>query len=89
MVSGPRRQEDEDGPEEFRLIIVDNGRSRMLADPHLRAATYSICCGPCLHSHDIERHVRGARELGDQQREARDRATSSGPRESGRGTPMG
>ena len=34
-VTGPRRDEEEDGPEEFHLVIVDNGRSRLLADEDL------------------------------------------------------
>ena len=37
-VTGPRRDEEEDGPEEFHLVIVDNGRSRILADPEMREA---------------------------------------------------
>ena len=49
MVTGPRRQEDEDGPEEFHLVLVDNGRSKLLADPDLREALYCIRCGACLN----------------------------------------
>ena len=49
MVTGPRRAEDEDGPEEFHLVLVDNGRSRLLADPDLREALYCIRCGACLN----------------------------------------
>ncbi len=49
MVSGPRRSEDEDGPEEFHLVLVDNGRSRLLADPDLRESLYCIRCGACLN----------------------------------------
>jgi L-lactate dehydrogenase complex protein LldF len=59
MVSGPRRFEDEDGPEEFHLIIVDNGRSRLLADPHLREALYCIRCGACLNICPVYKQVGG------------------------------
>jgi L-lactate dehydrogenase complex protein LldF len=59
MVSGPRRSTDEDGPEEFHLIIVDNGRSRLLADPHLREALYCIRCGACLNICPVYQQVGG------------------------------
>ncbi|MEK7777873.1 MAG: lactate utilization protein B, partial [Chloroflexota bacterium] len=48
LVSGPRRRSDEDGPDEFHLVIMDNGRSKLLADPDLREALYCIRCGACL-----------------------------------------
>ena len=49
FVGGPRRQGDPDGPEEFHLVIVDNGRSRILADPEFREALACIRCGACLN----------------------------------------
>ncbi len=49
FVSGVKRSEDEDGPEEFHLVIVDNGRSRLLRDPELRESLYCIRCGACLN----------------------------------------
>ncbi|MCF8107872.1 MAG: LUD domain-containing protein, partial [Desulfohalobiaceae bacterium] len=33
---GPAEPDETDGPEEFHLVIVDNGRSRILADPEFR-----------------------------------------------------
>jgi len=59
MVTGPRRQEDEDGPEEFHLVIVDNGRSRLLGDPALREALYCIRCGACLNVCPVYQKVGG------------------------------
>ena len=59
MVSGPRRESDEDGPEEFHLVIVDNGRSKMLADPELREALYCIRCGACLNICPVYKKVGG------------------------------
>ena len=58
-VTGPRRAEDEDGPEEFHLVIVDNGRSRLLADPDLREALYCLRCGACLNACPVYRKVGG------------------------------
>jgi L-lactate dehydrogenase complex protein LldF len=59
MVSGPRRADDEDGPEEFHLVIVDNGRSRLLADPRLRESLYCIRCGACLNICPVYQKVGG------------------------------
>ena len=49
FVGGPRRPGDPDGPEEFHLVIVDNGRSRILADPEFREVLACIRCGACLN----------------------------------------
>jgi L-lactate dehydrogenase complex protein LldF len=59
MTTGPRRSDDEDGPEEFHLVLVDNGRSRMLADPALREALYCIRCGACLNICPVYARVGG------------------------------
>lgn len=59
MVTGPRRGDDEDGPEEFHLVIVDNGRSGMLGDAKLREALYCIRCGACLNICPVYQRVGG------------------------------
>src|SRR5205085_5704211 len=33
LITGPRRAGETDGPEEFHLVLLDNGRSRVLATP--------------------------------------------------------
>ena len=58
-VNGPRRDDDEDGPEEFHLVIVDNGRSRLLADPQMREALNCIRCGACLNACPVYGKVGG------------------------------
>lgn len=59
FISGPRNSDDEDGPEEFHLVIVDNGRSRLLSDPELRESLYCIRCGACLNICPVYRKVGG------------------------------
>jgi L-lactate dehydrogenase complex protein LldF len=49
MISSPRKSEEKDGPKEVHLIILDNGRSRMLADPEFRQTLLCIRCGTCLN----------------------------------------
>ena len=58
-ISGPRREGEEDGPEELHLIVLDNGRSRLLADPVLRESLYCIRCGACLNTCPVYRHAGG------------------------------
>ncbi|HAC17139.1 MAG TPA: iron-sulfur cluster-binding protein, partial [Dehalococcoidia bacterium] len=58
-VTGPRGEDEVDGPEEFHLVIVDNGRSKMLADPNLREALYCLRCGACLNACPVYQKVGG------------------------------
>ncbi len=58
IVSGARRLGEVDGPEEFHLIIMDNGRSRILAGEY-RDTLRCIRCGACLNSCPIYRKVGG------------------------------
>jgi L-lactate dehydrogenase complex protein LldF len=48
-----------DGPEEFHLILLDNGRTRALADPVGREALRCIRCGACLNVCPVYEHVGG------------------------------
>lgn len=48
-VGGPRTPEQIDGPEEFHLVIIDNGRSKILADPEFREILGCIRCAACLN----------------------------------------
>jgi L-lactate dehydrogenase complex protein LldF len=49
MISAPRKSDEKDGPREVHLVILDNGRSRMLADPEFRQTLLCIRCGTCLN----------------------------------------
>jgi L-lactate dehydrogenase complex protein LldF len=58
LITGPRRSGELDGPEEFHLVILDNGRSRILGSP-LRESLFCIRCGACLNACPIYRSVGG------------------------------
>ena len=49
FTGGPSDEEDPDGPRQFHLVIIDNGRSRILADPEFREVLACIRCGACLN----------------------------------------
>jgi len=48
-IGGPRSTGQIDGPQEFHLVILDNGRSRILADAEFREMLCCIRCAACLN----------------------------------------
>ncbi|XEC93268.1 LutB/LldF family L-lactate oxidation iron-sulfur protein [Paenibacillus tarimensis] len=58
-ITGPRRSEDADGPDEMHIIIVDNGRSLQLGDPEFQELLNCIRCGACLNACPVYRHIGG------------------------------
>lgn len=58
-ITGPRREEDGDGPEEMHIIILDNGRSEQLGDPEFQELLNCIRCGACLNACPVYRHIGG------------------------------
>jgi len=58
VITGPRREGELDGPEEFHLVVLDNGRSKILGGP-LRESLFCIRCGACLNACPIYRNVGG------------------------------
>ncbi len=48
-VGGPVKANDPDGPKEFHLVIIDNGRSKILGDEDFREVLACIRCGACLN----------------------------------------
>ncbi|MBK5292231.1 MAG: iron-sulfur cluster-binding protein [Acidobacteriia bacterium] len=59
FLAGPRRAGEIDGPEQFYLVLVDNGRTRVLADRDKRQALYCIRCGACLNHCPVYRKIGG------------------------------
>lgn len=58
MITGPRRPGERDGPEELHLIVLDNGRSRMLGT-EFQTALHCIRCGACLDVCPVYRQIGG------------------------------
>lgn len=58
FLTGPRRREEPDGPEELHVVLVDNGRSRWLGTP-LEEALYCIRCGACLNACPVYQAIGG------------------------------
>ena len=56
--TGPRRSEDLDGPEEFHVVLVDNGRAAMLGG-EFREMLRCIRCGACLNHCPVYHAVGG------------------------------
>ena len=59
FISGPPRTEAETGPKEFHLILLDNGRSRILQTPECRETLLCIRCGACLNICPVYNSVGG------------------------------
>jgi L-lactate dehydrogenase complex protein LldF len=58
-LAGPRREGEIDGPDEFYLILLDNGRTRLLADRAKRQSLFCIRCGACLNHCPVFRKIGG------------------------------
>src|SRR5438445_2680622 len=59
FLSGPRRPGEVDGPEEFYVVLVDNGRTKLLPDRGKRQSLYCIRCGACLNTCPVYRKIGG------------------------------
>lgn len=59
ILSGPRREGEIDGPDEFYLVLLDNGRTRLLSDAEKRQSLYCIRCGACLNHCPVYRKIGG------------------------------
>src|SRR5688500_12982545 len=59
FITGPRREVGEVGPKEFHLVLLDNGRSRVLKDPVGREVFKCIRCGACANVCPVYQNVGG------------------------------
>ncbi len=59
FITGTRQRETDEGPEEVHILLLDNGRSRMLAHPVTRQSLACIRCGACLNACPVYQQVGG------------------------------
>jgi len=59
IISGPRQADESDGPEEMIVILLDNGRTELLANAKSREALYCIRCGACLNACPVYKNIGG------------------------------
>jgi L-lactate dehydrogenase complex protein LldF len=59
FLSGPRREGEIDGPQEFYLVLLDKGRTQVLANPEKRQSLFCIRCGSCLNHCPVYRKIGG------------------------------
>ncbi|RYY40019.1 MAG: iron-sulfur cluster-binding protein [Chitinophagaceae bacterium] len=59
IISGPRRKDEEDGPDEMYVILLDNGRTNILQNPKQRESLYCIRCGACLNACPVYKNIGG------------------------------
>jgi L-lactate dehydrogenase complex protein LldF len=59
VISGPRQPGETDGPEEMYVILLDNGRTNILANEKQRESLYCIRCGACLNACPVYKNIGG------------------------------
>lgn len=59
IISGPKQPGEPDGPTEMYVILLDNGRTNLLANERVREALYCIRCGACLNACPVYKNIGG------------------------------
>jgi L-lactate dehydrogenase complex protein LldF len=59
IITGPRQANETDGPEDMYVILLDNGRTNILADEKQRESLYCIRCGACLNACPVYKNIGG------------------------------
>lgn len=59
IVTGPRQPNEKDGPEDMYVILLDNGRTNILANEKQRESLYCIRCGACLNACPVYKNIGG------------------------------
>jgi len=59
LLTGAKRRPEDEGPAELHIVLLDNGRSGMLAAPVTRQSLACIRCGACLNACPVYRQIGG------------------------------
>lgn len=59
ILGGPKQEDETDGPEEMYVVLLDNGRTDLLAQKEQRQGLYCIRCGACLNVCPIYQNIGG------------------------------
>lgn len=59
LIFGPRKEGENDGPEEMYVILLDNGRTELLSHKNQRRALACIRCGACLNVCPVYKSIGG------------------------------
>jgi L-lactate dehydrogenase complex protein LldF len=59
LISGPKQENEKDGPEEMYIILLDNNRTNLLKHEKQRRAMTCIRCGACLNGCPVYRNIGG------------------------------
>jgi len=59
VITGARKENESDGPEEMIVILLDNGRTNILANDKARESLYCIRCGACLNACPVYKNIGG------------------------------
>lgn len=59
IITGAKQNGETDGPEDMYVILLDNGRTNLLANTKAREALYCIRCGACLNACPVYKNIGG------------------------------
>ena len=59
IITGPKQEAESDGPDEMYVILLDNGRTNILANEKSRESLYCIRCGACLNACPVYKNIGG------------------------------
>src|SRR4051794_32531418 len=59
LITGTKRKSESEGPDALHIVLLDNGRSRMLAHPVTRQSLACIRCGACLNACPVYQQIGG------------------------------